>query len=200
MQQAIQKTCIRMHYRIDTAHKEDLFYQILEKFFENRGKALHNFRGDHPDSIFVFLNTVIRHHVMNDMTRFNRTKRRTPLDKTDSLDAARGINSDGETIMLLELLDIHDGQDLNGFFDLRAAILGCISSHLAGKRFQARDTFIFTHYLFKQMLPNEIAQQDELQMLNDGEPLSHSRISNIITGLKLAVKKCLIENGYDDAR
>jgi hypothetical protein len=172
----IYKECKRVGYEEGVTYVEDIAFAVYEKLLRNNSEALKNFRSEHENAIYKYLQIIAIRSVLVGFAH-DRTQTHHPSGGWVSLDtlAEVGIipkNSEGSTNMS----------------ELKEEVEFCLQQIFHDSRHQERDMLIFKFYFFGQLKSDEITSLLHFD-------LSTKRVSNIIADNTPKLRKCLIERG-----
>lgn len=136
---AVLKASRRSNSTVGRGLLDDLMQDVYMKLFANDGQALKQFKGQHENSIFVFLQVIATRVVMQHRLKMMVQKRRRP-----------------------ELLD-HPSDPLENYLEAheRQEIENVLEEVITGRN-KERDKAIFKTYLFEYSQPERIALNFDL--------------------------------------
>jgi len=172
----IYKECKRIGYGEGVTCVEDIALAVYEKLLKKNSEALRNFRAEHENSIYKFLQIIAIRTVLVDFAH-DRTQTYHPSGGWVSLDtlAQVGIipkNPEGSMSMA----------------ELKEEVEFCLQRIFQDSRHRERDMLIFKFHFLGQL------KSDEITSLHHFD-LSTKRVSNIIADNTPKLRKCLIERG-----
>jgi len=147
---------------------EDLAQEVYKKLIEKNCHALHVFKSEQEDGIFMYLKVIAIRVVLSDIAR-KKAKKRPPPNPPPP----EGFDPpDDNWLREMELDDLVDDVDL------------CLKKILQDSRHAERDMLLMSFFLYEQLRPAEIVSALHLE-------LSAKRVANIIDDLLKELRPCL---------
>ncbi len=141
---------------------EDLVQEVYNKLIMDDRKALHNFKGNSENSIFLYL-TVIARNVVRNLIAYNEAQKRPNVDK--SLDEPIRISDEWFVTTLKDLIQLPQSEmeEMDDIEELKHKVDCILNAALKGKN-KDRDKMILKLHLYEQLTPEEVVEylQDHL--------------------------------------
>ncbi|MBD3287471.1 hypothetical protein GF337_01595 [candidate division KSB1 bacterium] len=183
---AIYRESKRKGYKEGCEYLEDIAQDIYFNLKKNNCKALKNFKGNHENAIYKYLEVCAIRMVCNKLTTENNiNSKRPPISKKKSLSDNFGSRNGSHSDTLQDMIVNEDWKSIYNSVELSDAIKFCLKKIFAGtKKNKERNLLILNYALFDDLSAKEIASSASID-------IDYKTVLNVLNFCKSALKSCL---------